>query len=382
MHWLNAAQGSFQLSRIPQRKNEVLQAWDAADEYLLAYAAEVLKPSIPANILICNDNFGALALGLADYRPQVWTDSYISQQATRLNFAANEKSLAQIKLLSSLELPSGHFDWVFIKVPKTLALLEFQLINLLPNISDKSELVLAGMSKYLTSTVWKLLEKLIGPTLTLPSRKKAKLITIKPENKPRNFDNPYPVVYRMEGTGYQLSNHANVFSRDSLDIGTRFFLQHLPRGLDAVNIVDLGCGNGIVGIIAAQNNPQAKLFFTDESYMAVASAQENFEHVFGRSREAEFSVGNGLEDFQPGSMDIILCNPPFHQQNTIGNQLADMLFTQARKVMKPKGELWVVGNRHLNYLAHLQRYFPHCETAAANAKFTVVKAKQKKMPPD
>lgn len=374
MQRLITAQGSFQLSRLPLRKHELLQAWDAADEYLLAYAADRLTPFHQSNILIANDSFGALALALADFRPQVWSDSYISQQATQLNFATNGRPIAGVTLLNSLETPSGDLDWVFIKLPKTLALLEFLLITLLPNLTAKTELVVAGMTKYMTGSVWTLLENLIGTTHTLPARKKAKLICVKPVKKPHLVVNPYPVIYQMEGTGYRLSNHANVFSRDSLDIGTRFFLQHISQSLDAKNIVDLGCGNGIVGIMAAQNNPRAKLFFTDESYMAVASAQENFTYAFDTSRAAEFFVGNGLENFQPGSMDLILCNPPFHQQNAIGNQIADMLFKQACNVLNEKGELWVIGNRHLKYFSHLKRYFGYCETVAANNKFTVIKA--------
>ena len=37
MNTLKVAQGEFQLARYPKRKKELLQAWDAADEYLLNY---------------------------------------------------------------------------------------------------------------------------------------------------------------------------------------------------------------------------------------------------------------------------------------------------------------------------------------------------------
>jgi 16S rRNA (guanine1207-N2)-methyltransferase len=45
-------------------------------------------------------------------------------------------------------------------------------------------------------------------------------------------------------------------------------------------------------------------------------------------------------------MDLILCNPPFHQQNTIGSHIAMRMFKQARQVvLRSGGELWVIGNR-------------------------------------
>jgi 16S rRNA (guanine1207-N2)-methyltransferase len=171
-----------------------------------------------------------------------------------------------------------------------------------------------------------------------------------------------------------ISNHANVFSRDSLDIGTRFFLQHLPFRQGAGNIIDLGCGNGLVGLIAAERSPLATLHFVDESFMAVASARDNFHHAFGERREATFRVGDGLMEVESESADLILCNPPFHQQNTIGDQIAASLFKQSKRVLRKGGELWVIGNRHLDYNSYLGRLFGRHSVVAANSKFTIVKA--------
>ena len=72
-------------------------------------------------------------------------------------------------------------------------------------------------------------------------------------------------------------NYAGTFSADHLDIGTRLFLQHLPSRSDKARIVDLGCGNGVVGLAAALASPKASLTFVDESYQAVASARATFD---------------------------------------------------------------------------------------------------------
>ncbi len=40
------------------------------------------------------------------------------------------------------------------------------------------------------------------------------------------------VSWKLDGTGWTIHNHANVFSRSGLDIGARFFLQHLPEGVE------------------------------------------------------------------------------------------------------------------------------------------------------
>ena len=371
---LRVGQGEFELNRLPKRPVELLRAWDAADEYLLNSLAEELKPPADARIVIFNDSFGALAVALNAFQPQAVSDSYLSQQATRLNLAVNGLPECSINLKNSLEPLEGQFDLALIKAPKTLALLEDQLIRLRPHLLPSTQIIVAGMIKSLPPSIWKMLERLIGPTTTALAKKKARLIFASPDLQLSVPVSPYPVYYRLEGSDYLICNHANVFSRDSLDIGTRFFLQHLHARQDACDIIDLGCGNGLLGLIAAERNPAATVHFVDESFMAVASARENFHRFFGEDRHATFRAGDGLEDFEPASADLILCNPPFHQQNTVGDQIAISLFKQSRKVLRKGGELWVIGNRHLNYHVTFDRLFGKYSVVASNAKFVILRA--------
>jgi len=64
----------------------------------------------------------------------------------------------------------------------------------------------------------------------------------------------------IENTNFNLLNHANVFARDHLDIGTRFFLEHLPTFSDDASIIDLGCGNGVIGLFVASENNDCEIF--------------------------------------------------------------------------------------------------------------------------
>lgn len=373
-HILKTPQGEFTLNRLPKRPRELLRAFDAADEYLLDYIADVVQPAVDARILIVNDSFGALAVALSAFQPCAMSDSYLSQQATRLNLAVNALPGHRVNLINSLASLDGVFDLLLIKVPKTLALLEDELIRLRPHLTASTQVVVAGMVKTLPASTWKLLERLIGPTTTSLAKKKARLIFAAPDPELLVPVNPYPVYYRLENTGYLIANHANVFSRDSLDIGTRFFLQHLPDRPDVRDIIDLGCGNGLVGLIAAERNPAATVHFVDESFMAVASAKENFHCAFGGERDSVFHVGDGLMDIGSASADLILCNPPFHQQNTIGDHIAVAMFKESRRVLRNGGELWVIGNRHLDYHIRLKRLFGKLSTVATNSKFVILKA--------
>jgi len=394
MQTLNVEQGEFKLARYPFRKNEQLRAWDAADEYLLDYFSEHIQKEEILNILIVNDVFAALTTVLSQHNITFWTDSWISQKSLSQNIELNHLSLSQVHIKKSTEEPGGAYNVVLIKIPKTLALLEDQLIRIKPFLTSGTKVVAAGMVKSIHTSTLKLFEKYIGATKTSLAKKKARLIFSQPEKLISSVKSLYPQSYILENTQYTIVNHANVFSRDSLDIGTRFFLQHIPQAEKYKKIIDLACGNGVVGLIAAEKNPAAEIIFIDESFMAVESAKENFhaslnirylnrQDINSQSancqdsnitKKAQFIVNDCLDGIEQNSVDLILNNPPFHQNNAVGDDVAWKMFKQSKQVLKQKGELWVIGNRHLGYHLKLKKLFAHCEIIASNKKFVVLKA--------
>ena len=107
--------------------------------------------------------------------------------------------------------------------------------------------------------------------------------------------------------------------------------------------------------------------------MAVESSISNFLSVFEDTREAEFLQTDCLQGVDDNSVSLILCNPPFHQNNAINDYIAWQMFTESRAALEAKGELWVVGNRHLAYHAKLKHLFGDCDVVASNKKFTILK---------
>ncbi len=374
MEMLNVPQGQFALARYPRRKRETLRAWDAADEYLLHQLAEKNLPDEQANVLVFNDGFGALCIALSQHRPQLLSDSYLTHQGALENLSDNHLNSANIRLLNSLQKPEDKIDLLIVKIPKSLAFLEDQLYRIHPHLHTKTQIFGTGMTRDIHTSTLQLFERLIGPTHTSLAKKKARLIYCQFDEDKMIGNSPYPTEYRLENTRYSLCNHANVFSRDSLDIGTRLFLEHIPASKAALKIADLGCGNGVIGVIGAERNPAAELVFIDESFMAVESARRNFIAAFGEKANAQFHVGDGLANFPPDSFDLVLNNPPFHQQRAVDEAVPWRMFSQSKAALKKGGQLWVIGNRHLGYHLKLKRLFGHCETVASHGKFVVLKA--------
>lgn len=374
MEQLSVPQGEFSLARYPLRSNDALRAWDAADEYVLNHLAQASVLHTGERVLILNDSFGALSVALAEYRPELVSDSLLAHAGTQANLGRNELDHNSVTLRSSIEPLSGVYDVVIMKITKSMALLEDQLHRLRPHLSDKTVFIAAAMAKGIHTSTLNVFERVIGPTKTSLARKKARLVFTQLDSELAPGDNPFPKYYELDATADRLLNHSGVFSREKLDVGTRFFLSHLPDNNEVRKIVDLGCGNGVIGIVAAHQNPAAELVFVDESFMAVDAAKQNFHVAFAESRTARFEVMDCLSGIDPASVDVVLNNPPFHQQTVVGGHVARQMFAESKHVLKAGGELWVVGNRHLGYHAQLKRLFGNCELVASNQKFVVLRA--------
>ncbi|HAI06050.1 MAG TPA: 23S rRNA (guanine(1835)-N(2))-methyltransferase, partial [Pantoea sp.] len=201
------------LHRFPQMRDESpLQAWDAADEYLL----QQTLPDGP--VLVVNDSFGALTCAL---NPRtVWhiSDSWLSQQATRQNLALNALDDGEVHFLDSLAALPAAPAAVLIKVPKTLALLEHQLRAIRQVATPETVILAAARAKEIHNSTLQLFEQIIGETRTSLAWKKARLIYSQ-FTQPALRDAEPTLVWPLDGTPYQIHNYANVFSRASLDIG-------------------------------------------------------------------------------------------------------------------------------------------------------------------
>lgn len=394
MEQLAVPQGEFTLARPSSGGRDNLRAWDAADDYLLHHLAEMADGALGASasedsqprLLILNDGYGALTTALAHLAPTIGTDSLCSQQATTANLLRNGFDPSGVTLVDSLSPDESRLDLVVIKVPKSQSLLEDQLHRLKPRLDDRSTVIAGAMSKHVHTSTLALVEQILGPTTTTLARRKARLIECTPNPGLASTANPWPKNYEHthRGTVLQLTNHANVFSPTRLDIGTRCFLEHLPRHDHATSIVDLGCGNGIVGIALGLANPSATITFIDESAMAVESTRHNVGANLGdplggtSAHRIVWSDGIrnplGASAIADESVDLIACNPPFHVDRALADETAWTMMSESLRALSTGGNLWVVGNRHLAYHAKMKRLFGNCTVVGSNPKFVVYRS--------
>ncbi|MEU4092869.1 methyltransferase [Streptomyces sp. NPDC026673] len=380
MNLFSTPWGALELTRFPADPRETLRAWDAADDYLLRHLAET-GADLTGRITVLGDRWGALATALAAHRPTQITDSHLGRQATRANLLRNAPQ-AEVELRTTRDDPPARIDVLLVRVPKSLALLEDQLHRLAPALHPGTLVVGTGMVSEIHTSTLRLFERIVGPTRTSLAVRKARLIFSTPDPAADRGANPWPLRYALPDdvgplSGRTVTNHAGVFCADHLDIGTRFLLQHLPDRKGPDRVIDLGCGNGVVGTAAALANPGSDVLFVDESHQAVASAEATFRDNVGSAATARFLVGDAADVLTvspPGSADLVLNNPPFHSHRSVTAATAQRMFQIARTALRPGGELLVVGNRHLGYHVRLKRLFGNCDVVASNPKFVILRA--------
>ena len=381
-----SAMGELAVARVPYSVNETLQGFDQADVLALEYLQEEALLNTQSRVVMVNEPFGAMTcavtkamVALDGSLPTLWSDSHIAHLGLQHNAYANKLPLAHF--VPAQKTPQGPFDLVLFRLPKSHALLRDQLQRILPQLTPSALIIMPIMVKHMDKAVYQLLESLLGTVTTSLARKKARLVFA---GKPAGINSgknkaalkqtlkPVETSWELPSYGLFLHHFSGVFSRTKLDPGAQVLLHLFPKG-PFQRIIDLGCGNGIQAIVAAKKWPQCEVIGIDESYMAVASATINAT-ANGVAAQCAFIAGDCLTEIPSQSADLILCNPPFHQERVMGDQIAMRMFAQAAQVLTANGEFWVVGNRHLGYHAKLKRWFSRVEQVGAHPKFVVLKA--------
>lgn len=359
--------GALDLLRYPRRRKEPLQAWCSADSLLLEAALGCGIP--PAGTLVANDDHGTLTTALQP--AALWTDSALAAIAAEANLVRNHRTA--IPVLWSTQSPGHGLQLVVMRIPKHLAFFEYQLAILTTAMAPGGTLLCSGMDKHLSPQTAGLIEKYFGPVTRHPGRHKARLFSARRQTG-ASVPPPPPSSYYCEPLGAVLKAGANVFSGDSLDIGSRVLIRQLGRIEPAESVADLACGNGVLGFCAIKVGLGSRLLLCDESAMAVASARENAAtlDVLG---QVQFHHGDGFLGLDQ-VFDRIFCNPPFHLGHAVDDFAGRRLLAQCADHLAPGGELYIVANRHLDYRRPLKQHFRHVEVFAGDRKFTVWSARR------
>ncbi|WP_228389563.1 23S rRNA (guanine(1835)-N(2))-methyltransferase RlmG, partial [Cumulibacter manganitolerans] len=215
MDQLSTPYGEISLARYPSRDPEPLLAYDAADRYLLAEAAE--RHAGAAAILVVGDRHGTLTTALAGVADvTMWSDSALSRIVARGNLERNGRAA-----LVADTPPEGRYDLVVVRPGKARALLAAQLAHVAPLLEAATPVVTGDMVKHLGRWMTDVLEEQIGTTTASLASGKARLLrSVRDE---RRGSTPPWTSYPAPG-GVLLHNAPGCFAAGGLDAGARLLL--------------------------------------------------------------------------------------------------------------------------------------------------------------
>jgi 23S rRNA (guanine1835-N2)-methyltransferase len=389
--------GMFTFVRWPTDHTGTLRAWDGADLLLLDSVSAYL-PGPVRRVVVIGDRFGALSISLQDIDPWIVSASATANRAIRGNRSRNgldapprfvSGAISGPELLDVIGGPADLVVWNIERETDTV----HHVASLLSSISHESTVVFAaGLDKTLPPKTADIL-RTVGVVTTHPGRRKAHVFEIRPLEGMNGFApyvRPEPKPVAVPDFTLSLATGPGVFSAERFDLGTRLLSEHVEIAdqivPDALQIVDLGCGSGALGMLALRALPSASVYFVDESAHAVEASRRNVRsnaatlgvNPEGRSQFLQSDVLADCTDppFANSDVDLVLCNPPFHHANAINDEIAWQMFVQSYDVLRPGGELWVVSNRHLGYHDKLSRIFEATMQMSSHPKFVVLAARR------
>ncbi len=348
-------------------RDNSLRPWDAADEYLLQQSADYPEAS---RILIINDSYGALACALKDKVTALWVDSCCSRVSIEDNQKENDLPLSSFT--NSIETSSLETDLVLMKIPKSLGQFENLLKSIQSRIPPGTVILAASHSRNLPPSFFECFKSGCSDASYSRIWKKARFYTGKSLPPSGEIDK---AAQPQKWKGLNITVIPGVFSGSRIDPGTQFLLDHFPRVEAPRTIIDPGCGAGTLSLAAAGKWPDAQITATDDSILAVESTRLSAK-ANGFSDRIKVIHTDILTGIDSASADLVICNPPFHQQQKVSIETGLRFIRESARVLKDGGQLFLVANRHLGYLKELEKVFEGVIIIAQNKHYRIFMARK------
>ncbi len=382
------------LSRNPDTEAQNLFAFDATDRLLIDTAGEAIKAAPDGTVVIIGDRYGALTLAsghLGARNIRVHQDSYTSVLALAQNYR---------RLADALELPGALYEEidldsalvrgarvVLIQLPRDLRQLDTWARLIASHADPDVQVFAGGRVKHMTRAMNEVLGHYFGSVTASLARQKSRVLSA--TNPRGDLGSP------GEGEGLTktydrdldlwVASYPGAFADGKVDIGARFFIPFLE---DEANLpepstsgstplaVDLGCGTGLLAVALTRAHPHLRVIATDRSAAAVASTKQSALLNLSSDQLDRLQVkrDHGLSEQPDSSVDLIVCNPPFHTESTVSSAASDLLFDEAARVLRPGGVLLTVYNSHLHHRHTLERVVGPTTQLGRNQKFTVTRS--------
>jgi 16S rRNA (guanine1207-N2)-methyltransferase len=173
---------------------------------------------------------------------------------------------------------------------------------------------------------------------------------------------------------YQFKTSSGVFSYKKADKGTLLLLKYLQIPPNASDVLDMGTGYGIIGIVIATEFPQVQVKMIDINQRAVWIARENLK--LNKISNAKVYWGDFYDPIkkEKQKFDLIVTNPPL----ALGHKINFEFISRTPPYLKSGGHLdFVVQTRKgaQKFAEKMNETFGNVELVAIQSGYRLFRSK-------
>lgn len=140
--------------------------------------------------------------------------------------------------------------------------------------------------------------------------------------------------YKYDSYSFIFNSDLGVFSKDKIDDGSKLLAEcYFRYGRRNVNLLDVGCGNGFLGITISKIM-DANVDMVDVNNRAIHLCKMNMKENNVDGRVWNSNVYDDVKD----SYDVIISNPPIRAGKSVYLRIIEEAFNH----LNNDGELWFV----------------------------------------
>ena len=166
------------------------------------------------------------------------------------------------------------------------------------------------------------------------------------------------------------NSDSGVFSNTQIDYGSFTFLKSLIQENNVVDLLDVGCGYGVLGITLKLFDKCQNVTMIDINPKAVSLCQENID--FYNLDNTNCFVSDGLNNVV-GLFDQIVINPPIRA----GKVVIYKMFEDSKTHLKENGKLYIVIKKDLganSAIKKLSELFNKVEVIKKDKGYFIIKS--------
>jgi len=177
------------------------------------------------------------------------------------------------------------------------------------------------------------------------------------------------IEINIKNQNLKFETSGKVFSPHSIDPGTLAMLDCIELNAGD-KVLDLGCGYGVVGILAAKIASPENVYMCDSSEDAINLSKTNstLNNVDG----VKIFLSDGLKNIAENNFTIIASNPPYHEDFKIPKAFIEKGYMS----LAPGGKMYMVTKRKTWYKMKFISVFGGVKITEINGYFVFMAEKK------